>query len=443
MSGTAPAAVVLPGGVRNVVVDAATGETVRWDELATPTLDRPTAALVLGPREAVGWVAAHVRTRTELLVAPASRVSADLAAELAGEGLRVVRTAPDGTSSTATAPTRPRDAEPDRLWLLTSGSTGRPRRVGHTLTSLTTVSSAPPPQRWLCPYPPGSYAWWQLVTLSLAHPGQDLVLLDPGRPEALDRWPAAALEHGVTAVSGTPTFWRRSMMTDPDGLARLPLRQVTLGGEPVDQAVLDQLGALFPRARVSWIYASSEVGASVVVHDGRAGFPVAWLGASGGRDERDAGRGRVGLEVDGEELVVRSPHRADGQAVAVRTGDRVEVVGDRVHVVGRIGLDEINVGGVKVSAGQVRAVLLGHPRVRWARVHGRRAPLVGTVVAAEVVLAPPTTTEGDQPDDAAGEQALRELTRWCAERLPEAAVPRRVRLLDEVPVKESLKTDVR
>jgi acyl-coenzyme A synthetase/AMP-(fatty) acid ligase len=69
--------------------------------------------------------------------------------------------------------------------------------------------------------------------------------------------------------------------------------------------------------------------------------------------------------------------------------------------------------------------------VAWARVTGRRAPLLGRMVVADVVLTP----GAEQPDEAA-------LVRWCADRLPEHAVPRRIRVLTEIPVKETLKSDV-
>ncbi|WP_341350980.1 AMP-binding protein [Nocardioides convexus] len=138
---------------------------------------------------------------------------------------------------TVTPATTPREPTAGRLWLLTSGSTGRPKQIGHTLTSLTTVSGDLPPRRWLCPYSPGTYAWWQVVTLGLAAPAQDLVVVDPS---GLDEWVPAAVEHGVTAASGTPTFWRQSIMKQRDRLGEVPLEQISLGGEPVDQAVLDQ-----------------------------------------------------------------------------------------------------------------------------------------------------------------------------------------------------------
>jgi acyl-coenzyme A synthetase/AMP-(fatty) acid ligase len=52
------------------------------------------------------------------------------------------------------------------------------------------------------------------------------------------------------------------------------------------------------------------------------------------------------------------------------------------------------------------------------------------MVVADVVAAP-----GREIDDAA-------LRRWATENLPETAVPRRVRVLPEIPAKETLKSDV-
>jgi len=397
----------------NVLVDGRDGRRTSWGELPAADLNGPTALSVVSGFDALPAVRAHAEGDGELLVVSASRLDDALHLELLDEGFTV--------SGPAALGTRPagRPAEPGRLWLLTSGSTGRPKRVGHTLSSLATVTGEQEPRRWLCPYSPGSYAWWQVVTLGLTVPGQDVVFTDPAR---LEDWPRLALEHGVDAVSGTPTFWRQALTTAGDTLGQVPLRQVTLGGEPVDQAVLDRLRTTFPDARISWIYASSEVGASVVVHDGQAGFPVQWLDV-----ERP---GRPVLSVRDDELVVRSPHHGVGLDGEVRTGDRVEVRDGRVLIVGRLDGDEINVGGAKASAAAVRECLQAHPDVAWASVRGRKAPMVGTVVVADVV-----------PSNGAADLEAA-LTTWSRARLPEHAVPRRFRFLDQIPAKETLKSDV-
>lgn len=403
------------GGDRNQIFCA--GAELTWQTLPDLPLPSPAAVLVDTGLQALAAVRQHATRTTEMLVAAASRVDEAMRDELRSTGFAIVTWTAGGVT---VEPGADRAAEPGRLWLLTSGSTGRPKRIGHTLASLTTVRGAQAIRTWLCPYSPGTYAWWQVVTLSLMQSGQDLVVVEPSE---LETWPAIAAEHGVTAASGTPTFWRQTIYRDTDALARVPLEQITLGGEPVDQAILDQMQGIFPRARISWIYASSEVGASIVVHDGRAGFPTEWLD----RSMPD----RPTLSVSGDELVITSPYHGVGLGGAVRTGDRVEIVDDRVLITGRLDSDEINVGGSKVSAGLVRDVLQAHPAVAWARVTARRAPIVGRMVVADVVLA----SDARGVDDA-------DLVAWCSTRLPDYGVPRRIRFLEEIPAKETLKSDV-
>jgi acyl-CoA synthetase (AMP-forming)/AMP-acid ligase II len=398
-----------PGGAGNRVITRGFDGT--WAELAALDLPDAAAVLVADNHDAVRAVWTAATRGSELLVASRTRVTPDLALDLRDAGLAVV----DG--DTVTPPTVERAATPGRVWLLTSGSTGRPKRVAHTLESLTTVAGDQPQRTWLCPYAHGAYAWWQVVTLSIAHPGQDVLFIES---DELDTWPARALEAGVTAASGTPTFWRQALYRDPESVAALPLEQVTLGGEPVDQAILTRLSEMFPAARVSWIYASSEAGATIAVHDGRAGFPVEWL-------DRSAA-GRATLRVEDGELLITSPKRGEGIDEVLRTGDRVEVLDGRVLITGRIASDEINVGGAKASASAVRDVLLAHPSVAWASVKGRKAPIVGNIVTAEVVL------DGDATEA--------ELTEWSSAHLPDYSVPRRVRFLAEIPIKETLKSDV-
>ncbi|RZI85311.1 MAG: long-chain fatty acid--CoA ligase [Microbacterium sp.] len=408
-----------PAVEANRLIDVRTGTVATWADLPRVDLVGPAAVVVEDSYAALAWAREHALTGGELLIVARPRMEENLRAELRGAGFSIVE------GEQVEPPTTPRDAEDGRLWLLTSGSTGRPKRIGHTLASLTTVASDLAPRRWLCPYSPGTYAWWQVVTLALGTPGQDLVVVDP---TALDGWAAAAAEHGVTAASGTPTFWRQTLMAQKEHLAQVPLEQVTLGGEPVDQAVLDQLAAAFPAARISWIYASSELGASIVVHDGRAGFPVEWLSEPGDRaasEASDQSRSRPRLSVRDGELVIASPHHGVGLEGAVPTGDAVTIEDGRVVITGRVSSDEINVGGAKVSAGVVRAVLQQHPDVAWAQVRGRKSPMVGNLVVADLVLVPGVEGTRDQ---------LAAITSFCAGRLPEYGVPRMLKVLDEIPV---------
>jgi acyl-CoA synthetase (AMP-forming)/AMP-acid ligase II len=314
-------------------------------------------------------------------------------------------------------PAAPAPVVDGRVTILTSGTTGLPTLVPKSLRALRTMDrvGGQPARRWLCPFAAGTYAWFQVLVMGLSVPGQDVV---PVLPADAEGWLRTARAAGVDALSATPTFWRRALFNHTtDELRGLPLAQLTLGGEPVEQDLLDALRDLYPDARLTHIYASSEAGSRIVVHDGRAGFPVAWL-------EPDAGRG---LRVDGDRLLVAVPDAPGGW---LETGDHVRIAGDRVIVTGRAPGAVANVGGVKVSLEQVREVLLAHEAVVWASVTARRAALVGELPVAKVVLAAGATATRD------------ELRAFCAERLQEAAVPRLVTILDGIPTTDALKAAV-
>ena len=89
---------------------------------------------------------------------------------------------------------------------------------------------------------------------------------------------------------------------------------------------------------------------------------------------------------------VASRYLGDGDLMVdadgfVDTGDMVELRGDRYYFVGRRD-GAIKVGGQKVHPEEVEEVINRHPDVQLSRVRGRRSPITGTVVVADVVVQP-------------------------------------------------------
>jgi acyl-coenzyme A synthetase/AMP-(fatty) acid ligase len=192
--------------------------------------------------------------------------------------------------------------------------------------------------------------------------------------------------------------------------ARIEPRYVRLSGEIADQAILDNLKAAYPAATVAHAFASTEAGVAFEVRDGEAGFPAALL-------QRE---GAVELRIGAETLQIRSAGTAErylGEAVEplraadgfVDTGDRVEERAGRYYFKGRLG-GIINVGGLKVHPEEVEAVINAHPWVRMSLVHGRRNPITGSVVTAEVVVDQTSAGRGAPPS---AEALARELTDRC------------------------------
>lgn len=404
----------------------ADGGPVTWRELAArgearllaggTRPQRPIAAIVDGPVEALATAAAACRLDLDVAIVGRERLTDAVAKVLADAGLAQVPAEASGP------PARP--AQPGRVWILTSGTTGTPKLIEHTWETLLTVGAGIPPRRWLLPFQAGSYAWYQLVTPSLRVPGQELVVAPPGDVrDAL----AAARAHRADAISSTPTFWRVAFMTVPqDELDALDFAQISLGGEIVDQAILTQLARTFPRARLTHIYASTEVGACVVVQDGRAGFPASLL---------DDPRRRVRLRIAEGRLWVsppKPPRNVEAAASGwIDTGDLVELISDRVLFRGRAGRQLINVGGNKAYPADVEAALLDHPEVQWCRVEARRAPVVGNLISAKVVVRGRPGAELEQ-----------RLAEHCRSRLPPYAVPRFFQFLEAIPVGGNLKSEL-
>jgi acyl-CoA synthetase (AMP-forming)/AMP-acid ligase II len=322
-----------------------------------------------------------------------------------------------------TGPVRGGLPERRPLLVLTTGSTGSPKGVRHdwnrqVVRGLRARSGLG--QVWLLAYGPQQFAGLQ-VLVHVIGSGATLVSPPVRRPQAVVD---AIYAHRVDHISATPTFWRFLLAElRSDARPVPPLRQVTLGGEAAPAALLDDLSAVFPGARVSHVYAGSEFGSTGSVSDRRNGLPASLL-------ER-GGDGDVELRVVDGELWVRSTasmlgyHGEEDRAGEEwwPTGDLVEVVGDRIEFRGRK-TDVINVGGVKVHPLPVEDRVAAVAGVRAARVYGRPNPLVGAVVAVDLVA------EGD-----VGPDTLKAAVRAACADLPRPWQPRSVRVVEELETK--------
>lgn len=306
--------------------------------------------------------------------------------------------------------------------LLTSGTTGVPKLVRHDLSGLTAaIKPAPegaPPPVWATFYDIRRYGGLQIFLRGVLGEGS-LVLSQAGEPVS-DHLRRLG-RHGVTHCSGTPSHWRRVLMSPARG--EMAPGYLRLSGEIADQAVLDGLREAYPKASVGHAYASTEAGVGFEVDDGLEGFPADYVGREGTEVE---------MRVTGGSLRIRSRRAAsayvgaDGLALTdedgfVDTGDMVEERAGRFHFVGRRG-GIINVGGLKVHPEEVEAVINRHARVRMSLVEGRRNPITGAVVSASVVLE--EAGEG-RPDD----EVKNEILSACRAELSPHKVPASLRIV--------------
>jgi acyl-coenzyme A synthetase/AMP-(fatty) acid ligase len=313
-------------------------------------------------------------------------------------------------------------------WLmLTSGTSGVPKIVGHTLEALTGAIVADGPARsaavWATFYDIRRYGGLQIFLRAIVG-GGSMVLFSPH--EALADHVARLQARGVTHISGTPSHWRKLLMSG--STSHFFPRYVRLSGEIADQAVLDGLGAAFPAASIGHAYASTEAGVGFAVNDGREGFPSDIIGVN---------RDGVEMKVEDGSLRIRSrrtAHAYIGRNAAeltdrdgfVDTGDMVERRGDRYHFIGRRG-GIINIGGLKVHPEEIEAVVNRQPEVRMSRAKSRRSPITGSIVVVDVILA-------DDADASRSDEIRKRILADCKASLAPHKVPAVIKFVPSLDI---------
>lgn len=317
------------------------------------------------------------------------------------------------------------DADTNTRWhLATSGTTGTPKLISHSLASLIRSvrlgHSKGCEFRWGSLYSPTGFAGLQVFFQSWF--GGSVYLLKK-HGESISDSIARLIANRCNALSATPTMWRKVLM-DRDA-SKLPLRQITLGGEKADANILTALRSTFPDAKIRHVYASSEAGVGFSINDGLPGFPVSFL------SNPPSG---VEIKIDADGMLWINPASGDQRSVDsnlplrdergfIPTGDLVERVNDRFLFLGRRN-GIINVGGNKVFPEEVEETILQCDGVQLVRVFSKKSSIIGSLVHAEVVL----SLENFESRSEAPARILKH----CRDVLPSYKVPVNVRVVEKL-----------
>ena len=165
--------------------------------------------------------------------------------------------------------------------LLTSGTTGLPKLVVHTLSSLAgaieSPGESPNPFVWSTFYDIRRYGGMRIFLRALLT-GASMVL--SSTEGTMADFLARAAAYRITHISGTPSHWRRALMSQ--SAHKIAPQYIRLSGEIADQAILDHLHSFYPEASIAHAFASTEAGVAFDVNDGHAGFPVDLIGNRNG-----------------------------------------------------------------------------------------------------------------------------------------------------------------
>jgi acyl-coenzyme A synthetase/AMP-(fatty) acid ligase len=321
-------------------------------------------------------------------------------------------------------------ANAEQEWLLsTSGTTGTPKLVSYNIDSLMKASKKDLVKglgfKWGLCYDLNRFAGIQVYLQAIAS-GSSLTISESS--DDLNFIVNLFTDKKVNCLSATPSFWRKVLMNKDSNA--LPLKRITLGGEIADQTVLDSLRKHFIGATVIHIYASTEAGVGFTVNDCKEGFPGDYL--------EHSKLASIDLKIVDDILWIKSDRGADNLLNGkldvdadgfINTGDIVEIINGRVLFIGRDS-GTINVGGNKVIPEEIESVLNSHPEVIQSRVFGKKNPVMGMLVNAEIISKKELTK--DEMKVFKGE-----LISFCKITLEPFKVPAMMKFVDSIAVNES------
>jgi len=295
------------------------------------------------------------------------------------------------------------------ITLFTSGTTGLPKKVSHTFASIARQvkkSDRHIDDVWGFAYNPTHIAGLQVLFQALVNRNSLIRLFGLDSSEIVNE----INSKGITHISATPTFYR--LLLPPIGTCPT-VKRLTSGGEIFDEHTLQQLASLFPNAKLTNVYASSEAG-TLLASKGNE-FVIK-------EDIKD----KVCIK-ENELLIHRSllgqstSFNIDGEWY--HTGDLIEVSCQdpfTFHFISRKN-EMINVGGYKVNPTEVEKYLRECLGVLDASVYAKVNRIMGSVILCDVV----------RENDRVTEKFIRE---QLQAKLQEFKIPRVIKFVEQLNV---------
>lgn len=200
-----------------------------------------------------------------------------------------------------------------------------------------------------------------------------------------DRSPDAVLtaveKHRVELLPTSPTFINLTLISEAWKRHDLSsLKTVSYGTEPMPESTLRRFNELFPDIKLLQTYGLSEVG---ILRSKSKSSDSLWVKLGGEGFDTRIVDGMLQIKAQSAMLGYlnhESPFTEDGWYL---TGDRVEVDGEWMRILGRES-EIINVGGEKVYPAEVESAIQELSEVADAAVFGAANPITGQMVCARI-----------------------------------------------------------
>lgn len=292
-----------------------------------------------------------------------------------------------------------------KLTIFTSGTTGIPKKVSHDFKSITRfvrVSDRNKKSIWGFAYNPTHMAGIQVFFQALLNGNSIIRLFGLQTKDIYNE----INKYRITHISATPTFYRLLLPCDK----KFPfVERITSGGEKFNENTFKQLNEVFPNAKITNVYASTEAGT---------------LFASNNEIFSVQPEYEHLIHIQNNELLIhRSLMGNTGTNIEewYNTGDIIEIVLQKplkFRFINRKS-EMINVGGYKVNPLEVEEAILALTGINNVRVYSKSNSVIGNIICCEVVASSNQITESS-------------IRIYLQSKIQEFKIPRVIRIVQEL-----------
>ncbi|UCH15069.1 MAG: AMP-binding protein [Bacteroidales bacterium] len=300
-----------------------------------------------------------------------------------------------------------------KITLFTSGTTGVPKKVTHNFKSITRFvkySEQNKDDIWGFAYNPTHMAGLQVFFQALLNGNSIINIFQLTKEEIYKE-----IENNkITHISATPTFYRLLL---PCSNSFPSVKRITSGGEKYNEKISFQLSDIFPHAKITNVYASTEAGT---------------LFASENDVFSVKSEFKRLVKIENNELFIYKSLLGKSELNInewYNTDDLVEIVSKdplKFKFISRKN-EMINVGGYKVDPNEVEENILNMPGIKDARVFGKYNSVMGNIICCEVVC------ENEQIQES-------EIRSFLQSKLQEFKIPRIFKFTNKIDTTRTGKT---